>query len=71
MTGQLGSICTMLKSAENTHNFTSATTKKQFGPTWDKVFISFRDPPPNKFTLPEDLTTPLLLIAAGSGIGQG
>ena len=37
--------------------------------SFDRVLISFRDPPPNMFSLPSDSTIPLLLIAAGSGLG--
>ena len=68
MTGQLGDICRLLASAENKHEFTSLKLDKPFGPTWDRVLVSFRDPPPNQFRLVESISTPMLLIAAGSGI---
>ena len=70
MTGQLGSICDLMGSAENKHDHTSIAKQNPFGPNWDRVIISFRDPPPNQFTLPDDFSKPLLLIAAGSGIGR-
>ena len=68
MTGQLAQIGQLLSSAENKHDFTSTVKSLPFGPTWDKVFVSFRDPPPNQFRLPTTTSIPLLLIAAGSGI---
>ena len=67
MTGQLAEIGQLLASAENKHDFTAEKLSKPFGPTWDRVLLSFRDPPPNQFRLPES-STPMLLIAAGSGI---
>ena len=69
MTCQLSKIGNLLKSAENKHDQTAEQLGKPFGPTWDRVLISFRDPPPNMFSLPSDSTIPLLLIAAGSGLG--
>ena len=71
MTGQLGRIGDLLISAENKHDNTASKKNKPFGPTWDKVLVSFRDPPPNQFRLPENTKTQMLLIAAGSGIGTG
>ena len=69
MTCQLSKIGNLLKSAENKHDQTAEQLRKPFGPTWDRVLISFRDPPPNMFSLPSDSAIPLLLIAAGSGLG--
>ena len=68
MTGQLADICRLLSSAENKHEFTSTKLDKAFGPTWDRVLVSLRDPPPNQFRLPDASSTPMMLIAAGSGI---
>ena len=68
MSGQLASIAKLLQSAENKHDFIAGVDNR-FGPTWDRVMISMRDPPPNQFSLPADFRLSLIFIAAGSGLG--
>ena len=60
MTGQLARLCDSVNEKPE--------PTPLLGPRQERVIVHCRDPPPNNFRLISNPKTPILMIAAGSGI---